>query len=111
MLSSYLWLFIRYFSQKLQKIITHLRLVETESGTAGSIAYAIKKLFEDANLNPNKLIGVGVDNASVNTGLNNGVCELLKKDFGLSKLFMIRDVCHYSVSCITFRCRNFAKKS
>ncbi|XP_068205152.1 uncharacterized protein [Palaemon carinicauda] len=85
---------IRYFSQKLQKIIsTHLGLVEIESGTAASIVCAIKKLLEDVDLNPKKLLGVGVDNASVNTGLNNGVCELLKREFGLPKLFMIRCVC------------------
>lgn len=35
-----------------------------------------------------------MDNAAVNTGLNNGVCELLRKDFELPNLIMVRCVCH-----------------
>lgn len=39
----------------------------------------ILKLLNDEKLDPNNLLGVGVDNASVNTGINHGVCEKLKK--------------------------------
>ena len=47
---------IRYFSQKLQKVVsTHLGLVEIESGTAVSIMCAIKKLLEDVDLHPKKI--------------------------------------------------------
>ena len=86
---------IRYFRKKMQKIIsTYLGLVEIENGTALCIVNAIKKLLKDVNLDPKHLIGVGVDNANVSTGLNNGVCELLKRELKLPSLIMIRCVCH-----------------
>lgn len=44
---------------------------------------AIKNLLQNEQFEPQKLLGVGVDNAAINTGLNNGVCEILRKGFGL----------------------------
>lgn len=86
---------IRYFSKTLQKIVsTYLGLIEIESGTAECIVGAIVKLLNKVEFDPKKLLGVGVDNASVNTGLNNGVCELLKRELDVAHLIMIRCVCH-----------------
>lgn len=86
---------VRYFSKQLQKIVcTYLGLIELEDGTASSIVCAIKKMLENVKLDPKKLIGVGVDNATVNTGLNKGVCQLLKEELGLPHLIMVRCVCH-----------------
>lgn len=86
---------IRYFSPEMKKFVsTYLGLLEIEAGSAQCIAKAVIKLLRDLNLQPQKLIGVGVDNASVNTGLNSGVCELLKKELELPNLIMIRCVCH-----------------
>lgn len=86
---------VRYFSRKLKKTVsTFLGIVELEDGTAQSIVSAIKKLLCDVQLDPQNLLGIGVDNASVNVGLNNGVCELLKKDLQLPNLIMVRCVCH-----------------
>lgn len=86
---------IRYYSSTMNKIVsTYLGLVELESGTANAMTQAIKYLLTDLKLTPQNLIGVGVDNASVNTGATGGVCELLKKEFGLRHLVMVRCVCH-----------------
>lgn len=46
------------------------------------------KLLNKVGVDPQKLLGIEVDNASVNTGVSIGVCELLPH------LVMIRCVCH-----------------
>ena len=86
---------MRYFSKSLERIVsTHLGLVNLEDGCAQSIVNAIKQLLHSMKLNTNKLLGIGVDNASVNTGLNNGVYQLAKREFHLPCLVMVRCVCH-----------------
>lgn len=86
---------IRYYSGQLNKIVsTFVGLLELESGTASAMVEAIKELLMTVKLNPQNLIGVGVDNATVNTGAVGGLCELLKKEFDLSNLVMVRCVCH-----------------
>lgn len=75
---------------KLQEIVsTYLGLIDIEAGTAVCIASAVKNLLSDVKLPTKYLIGVGVDNASVNMGLNNGVCEILQKELGLLNLIMV----------------------
>lgn len=74
---------IRYFSIELQIVSTFLGLLEIEAESASCIVSAIKKQLSDLKLQSQKHIGVGFDNASVNTGLNGEVCELLKKELGL----------------------------
>lgn len=72
---------VRYYSRELGKIVaTFLAIAELEDGTALSIVSAIKQVLCDVQLDPENLLGVGVDNANVNVGINNGVCEMLKKD-------------------------------
>ena len=86
---------VRYYSRKQGKIVaTFLAIAELEDGTALSIVSAIKKILCDVQLDPRNLLGVGVDNASVNVGINNGVCEMLKRDLELPNLIMVRCVCH-----------------
>lgn len=68
--------------------------MQLESGTAACMTRGIKILLEAMSLNPKNLIGVGVDNATVNTGVHAGVYELMKKEFDLPNLIMIRCVCH-----------------
>lgn len=41
-----------------------------------------------------KLIGIGTDNATVMTGINNGVHALLKNETGNENLVLVRCVCH-----------------
>ena len=96
---------MRYFSTSQQKIIsTHLGLLEIESGTAESIADAIIKLIGDSNLDSRNLLGIGVDNASVNTGRNNGVVEILKKKLDRNDLIMVRCACHSIQLAVSHAC-------
>lgn len=86
---------IRYYSGSIRKVLsTFLGLLAIESGTAMSMMNAVKDLLLSVKLNPLNLIGVGVDNANVNTGTVGGLYELLKKEFSLHHLVMVRCVCH-----------------
>jgi hypothetical protein len=50
--------------------------------------------LEKCCLKKEKLLGIGTDNASVMTGINNGVHKVLKEEFGLKYLVLIHCVCH-----------------
>ena len=84
---------IIYFSIKHHKIIhTFLTLIALEKCDAVSIVTALKEELLRLKLNISKLIGIGTDNASVMTGVNNGVYKQLKAD--VPNLILIRCVCH-----------------
>ena len=88
----YLGVVIRYFSDTKQTIVsTFPGLVELEGGDAKSIARAVLAL--KCCLKKEKLLGIGTDNASV-MGINNGVHKVLKEEYGLKYLVLIRCVCH-----------------
>ncbi|KAL6484562.1 hypothetical protein MHYP_G00066070 [Metynnis hypsauchen] len=93
--SKYLGVVIRYFSDTKHTIVsTFLGLVEFQGGDARSIAGAIVAFLEKCCLKKEKPLGTGTDNASVMTGINNGVHKLLKEEYGLKDLILIRCVCH-----------------
>jgi len=72
--SKYLGVVIKYFSDTKQTIVsTFLGLVELEGGDARSIACAVVAFLEKCGLKKEKLLGIGTENASVMTGINNGV--------------------------------------
>ena len=84
---------IRYFSDTKQTIVsTFLGLVELEGGDVKSIARAVEAFLEKCCLTKEKLLGIGTDNASVMTGINNGVHKVLKEEYGLKHLVLIRCV-------------------
>ena len=65
---------IIYYSNILKKIVsTYLELVEIEECDAEHIVLAIKNLLRTKNLKLIDLIAIGTNNASVMTGINNGV--------------------------------------
>ena len=65
---------IIYYSNILKKIVsTYLGLVEIEECDDEHIVLAIKNLLRTKNLKLINLIAIGTDNASVMTGINNGV--------------------------------------
>ncbi|KAL0152560.1 hypothetical protein M9458_008748, partial [Cirrhinus mrigala] len=93
--SKYLGVVIRYFSDTKQTVVsTFLGLVELEGGDARSIACAVVGFLVKCGLKKEKLLGIGTDNASVMTGVNNGVHKVLKEEYGLKDLVLIRCVCH-----------------
>ena len=71
-----------------------LGLVELEGGDAKFIARAVVAFLEKCCLKKEKLLGIGTDNASVMTVINNGVHKVLKEEYGLKYLVLIRCVCH-----------------
>ncbi|XP_040077359.1 uncharacterized protein LOC120849243 [Ixodes scapularis] len=86
---------VRYFSAAQKSIVTtFLALIELDDGTAVTIVKALKSLLTRMGLDTKRLLGIGVDNASVNTGVNNGVFEIMKREWNLPNLIMIRCMCH-----------------
>ena len=70
----------------------YLGLVEIEKCDAENIVLAIKNLMRMKNLKLTNLIAIGTDNASVMTGINNGVYAKLKTE--VSSFILIRCICH-----------------
>ncbi|KAK5925672.1 hypothetical protein CgunFtcFv8_018179 [Champsocephalus gunnari] len=93
--SKYLGVVMRYFSNTRQTIVsTFLGLVQLEGGDARSIAQALVAFLEKCCLKKEKLLGIGTDNASVMTGNKSGVHQVLKEEYGIKYLVLIRCVCH-----------------
>ena len=58
---------IRYFSISLKRVVSRfLGLLELPDGSAQAMVEQIKILLQNLQIDPTKMIGVGVDNASVN---------------------------------------------
>ena len=84
---------IIYYSNIHKKVVsTYLGLVEIEEFDAKNIVLAIENLSRMKNLKLTYLIAIGTDNASVMTGINNGVYAKLKTEVP-SRIF-IRCICH-----------------
>ncbi|EEC04835.1 hypothetical protein IscW_ISCW024214, partial [Ixodes scapularis] len=84
---------IIYYSAEKTKIVTSfLSLCVLESCTAHGIVEAIKYVFKEFKLSLCNMVGIGTDNASVMTGVNNGVCQKLKAE--VPNLILVRCVCH-----------------
>lgn len=56
------------------------------------IVEAIKHVLEEFRLNVRNLVGIGRDNASVMTGVNNRVYQKLKAE--VPNMILVRCVCH-----------------
>lgn len=73
-----LCLVIRYFSTKKAEVVTTFyRLIEMQSGTSDAIADAIINQIKRDGLNIKHLLGLGVDGASVNVGVNHSLSTIL----------------------------------
>ncbi|XP_067625875.1 E3 SUMO-protein ligase KIAA1586-like [Eurosta solidaginis] len=84
---------IRYYSASTKRFInTFLRLVELSNSTAEGIVDAILKTLQECNLDINKLIGLGTDNASTMVGINKGVIALLKNHN--KNIILMPCICH-----------------
>lgn len=91
----YLGIVIRYYSSKQRNIVsTFFALIELETSDARGIVNALVNAVVDMGLNLKNLVGLGTDNASVMTGLNNGVYTILKQEFNLPHLVLVRCLCH-----------------
>lgn len=91
--TKYLGIVIIYYSTTLKKInTTFLKLAALSECTADGIICAVKDTLAEFHLNFKNILGIGTDNASVMTGVNNGVHAKLKKD--IPGLVLVRCVCH-----------------
>nr|XP_054591608.1 uncharacterized protein LOC129155892 [Nothobranchius furzeri] len=91
--SKYLGIVVRYFSEGKGHVVdTFLGLLELEGGDAKSIAKAVLSFLHQSGLEKENLLGIGTDNASVMTGIYNGVHKILKEE--IKHLVLIRCVCH-----------------
>lgn len=86
---------VRYFSAAQKSIVTtFLALIELDDGTAVAIVRALKNFLMRMRLDTKCLLGNGVDNAPVNTGVNNGIFETMKREWQLPNLIVVRCICH-----------------
>lgn len=93
--SKYLGVVIRYFSDREGKVIsTFLGLVYLDKADATTIAKAVSDLLKSCEIKMSNLVGIGTDNASVMTGVNNGLHQILKAEYDLPQLVLVRCVCH-----------------
>lgn len=91
----YIRIAIRYFSNSQNKVLsTFLALTPITKADAKGLAEAIINTLNDNNLNFKNFVIIGTDNASVMTGVNNGLHQILKTEHGLPDLVLVRCVCH-----------------
>ncbi|XP_063895636.1 LOW QUALITY PROTEIN: zinc finger protein 862-like [Helicoverpa armigera] len=84
---------IKFFSEKQNKIITQFyRLIEIESADATSLTDVFKAQLIADGLNPDKLLGIGVDGANVMVGEHHSFSSILKES--IPELITIKCVCH-----------------
>lgn len=93
--SKLLGIVIRYFSCTQNKVVSaFLALERLKSTDARGIVTALVNCLQTHGIPLKNLIGIGVDNASVMTGVNNGVHNILKTEYGVPNLILVRCVCH-----------------
>lgn len=99
----YLGIIIIYYSCTHKKIIsTYLDLPMLFECDADGIVATIKTTLTRFDIPLQNLMGIGTDNASVMTGVNNGVHAKLKRE--LPNLVLVRCICHslqLAVSAVT----------
>jgi len=86
---------IRYVSTRESQVIsTFLGMVYLEKADATTTAKALSELLKTCKIKMSNLVGIGTDNASVMTGVNKGLHEILKAEYDLLHLVLVRCVCH-----------------
>ncbi|CAH2101180.1 unnamed protein product [Euphydryas editha] len=84
--SRYLGIVIRYFSLNMNNIVSSFLSLElTERDDARGLVTCLIKCLELHNLPIKNMIGIGTDNA---------VIEILKREYNLPNLILIRCICH-----------------
>ncbi|KAL0830065.1 hypothetical protein ABMA28_003522 [Loxostege sticticalis] len=86
---------VRYFSLTLNAVVSaFLSLEPVDKADANGLATSLVKCLSSNNLPIANLVGVGTDNAAVMTGQHNSVYEILRTQYNLPNLILIRCVCH-----------------
>lgn len=97
---------LKYFSTSKKAVVgTFLKLQPIDSGNADTIAQNIKMVLSEFDLNMQKCVGIGTDNASVMVGQFNGVHAVLKSE--INHLILVPCVCHSIQLAISEVCAEF----
>lgn len=97
---------IKYFSTSKKMVVgTFLKMQIIDSGTAESIVQSIRELLSEFNLDIQKCVGIGTDNASVMVGRHNGVFAILKRE--IKHLVLVPCICHSIQLAISEVCADF----
>lgn len=97
----YLGIIIIYFSHNQNRILnSFLDLVPLVGSTAQDIVESIKETLTKCGFSLQNLVGIGTDNASVMTGINNGVHQKLKEEN--PNIILIRCICHSLQLAVSF---------
>lgn len=106
----YLGIVIIYYSCTHKKIIsTYLDLPMLYDCDADGIVAAIKTTLAKFDIPLQNLLGIGTDNASVMTGVNNGVHAKLKRE--LPYLVLVRCICHSLQLAVSAVTKNFLPRN
>ena len=95
-------------------VATYLGPLELEGGDARSIARAVLAFLGKCGLKRENLLGIGTDdayNASVMTGVYNGVHKILREESDLKHLVLIRCVCHSLELAVSSASKNTLPRS
>ncbi|XP_051153644.1 uncharacterized protein LOC127276934 isoform X2 [Leptopilina boulardi] len=98
----YLCLCVKYFSEKIGRIITdYLGIIVLERATADALYNAVVDYCDDIKLKLENLVGIGTDGGSNLCGKNHSLYALLKKKYNRVQL----------LKCINHAIDNVASKS
>lgn len=76
-------------------MVTHfLTFLSVTKTTAHDLFIAVSKFCEDNKLDMKNLIGIGTDGASNLCGSQNSLYTLLRKNFNLNDLILVKCICH-----------------
>lgn len=93
--TKFMGIIVRYFSVAQNTIVSaFLSLEPIERADANGLVTSLVKCLQCHGLSLQNLVGIGTDNASVMTGRHNSVYELLRTQYNLPHLVLIRCVCH-----------------
>ena len=94
----------KYYNDELFKVGTKLLpLVETATGTAEGLFYAITHEFEECELNFEKLIGFSADTTNVMFGENNSVASHIQA--ANPNVVTVKCVCHSTALAVSSACK------
>lgn len=87
----FMGIIVRYFSLALKEVVSaFLSLEPVERADANGLVTTLVKCLNSDNLPVKNLVGIGTDNASVMTGRHNNVYEILRTQYNLPNLKLIR---------------------
>lgn len=93
--TKFMGVIVRYFSVTQNSVVSaFLSLEPVERADANGLVSSLVNCVQSHNIPLQNLVGIGTDNAAVMTGCHNSVYEILKRQYNLPNLILIRCICH-----------------